>query len=420
MNPRLRLFRRVFSIALGTALLVVGGALAVAAEEAPNSGNVVGPRSRITFGGRAAIGLIGAQDSGGFRGIAYPKPSFAMPDVRLDVNYAISPNVAGRVRINVDNAAIAAADRVYIVVKNLADRDWLNLRVGLGLISFGECCDLNNPIDDWFVTPTAGNVSGSDEGAILFGTLATAATAFGGPVKLGYDIGLYNGERGVIPDMSSAKAVSGRLRAYLGDAFFLSASYYTSHSLSATSTSLSSLDIARTLATPTLGTRPAGTVNWWNRDAWVVNAQWRFALHNPEALAGNRWSRVTDGLGAVAHSGFIRGVYGGFTDDPRNGAARRKGDFWSIQGVYNLTPSLYLGAGFSTINLDGTVEAHLNPVAATDPAANSYDRTTVILGYNLTERTNIKAEYNWNTAKYSVARPDLKDDHWAVLLTTHF
>lgn len=414
MQSGLKFFRRIVAASLGVALIVSFSAASAAAEAAPNSGDVVGPLSRITFGGRAAIGVIGGQDSGGYQGTAYPKPSFAMPDVKLDVNYAITPNVTGRVRLNLDNATTAGGvDRLYINVRKIADRDWLNLRVGLGRIAFGECGDLNNPIDDWFVTPTAGNVCGTDEGAILFGTFAPGARAFGAPVRIGYDFGLYNGERGVMPDRSSVKAASGRLRFHLGDAFFVSGSYFNSPGIAAGTRS--ALDIART-RDEGLGNAPAGAADWWDREAWEFDAQWRFAVGNPAALAGNRWSRVTDGLGAVSHSGFMRANYGRFTDDPRRGAAKRRGDHWSIQGVYNVTPAIYLGASYSEVELDGAATALLNPVVATNPAANSYARTTVVLGYNLTERTTLKAEYNWNRAK----PVDIKDDHWALLLTTYF
>jgi hypothetical protein len=409
---------------------VSGGARAE--ESKPNEGLISGPLSRLRISGRAAVGVTGAQNSGAMAGPATrtDEVSFVIPEAKLDFNYDITENVAGRLRLSLNNAAFNSVDRFYIDVKNLFQQNWLNLRVGLFPVAFGEEFDLNNPVENWGLSTSAANVSGSDEGILLFGAHTFRHTApFGQPIKMVWDFGLYNGEAGVRNDLTSAKSWSGRLGFFLSDAWYLSGSYYNTGKIAnQAGWSTSPLAIAAGM-----NNAPTGTGRFWDRRMWELDAQWRFAIGNPDALKKPpRWSKAYDGLGQVAHSGFLRGTYGQFEDDPgAAGTTRREGDYWAVEGVYNLTPKIYLGSRYSEVDIDGAATAALNAVtittdrngaftAWTSPNANSYSRVSIYGGYNLTERTNVKAEYAINNTRYPTAVVEPKDDYWALMLTTVF
>lgn len=430
-------FPRIFTLAV--LLVALTGLVARADDTRPpekNEGFLLGTKSRLTLFGRAAIGIIDAEDSGGFNGTGYPNSSIAMPDAKLDFRYAITENVTGRLRLSVNNAAAATPDRLYVEVAKFLKQDWLNLRLGLGRINFGEACDVNNPVDNWGISNSAADVSGTDEGIMLFGDRTfQGIQPFGAPLKILYDVGVWNGAAGVLPDISSAKAWSTRLGLFLNDAWYVSGHYFSSGNIgnSAAAVTNNSSNAALSIAN-TMINAPGGTGTWWDRTAWEVDAQWRFAFGNRDVLKkGPRWSKSDDKLGSVSNSGLIRGNYGQFSDEPGIAAPIREGDYWSVEGVYNVTPKIYLGGVYSAVNLDGTATGRLNRVTTAierggqflqgnspQDDANSYTRATFYAGFNLTERTNIKAEYAANESDYPTAVPQPEQDYWALMLTTYF
>jgi hypothetical protein len=76
---------------------------------------------------------------------------------------------------------------------------------------------------------------------------------------------------------------------------------------------------------------------------------------------------------------------------------------------------MYAAARYSVVDLDSGV---FDKLAGSPTAVNSYARTSVGLGYALTENTQLKVEYSFNDTDGPGAQPKL--DQWAIGAASKF
>jgi hypothetical protein len=148
---------------------------------------------------------------------------------------------------------------------------------------------------------------------------------------------------------------------------------------------------------------PAGANNW-NRELWEVDVRYGYGKEGIKSCVGStpdqRWQ--------------LAAALGRFQDDA-SGAADRNGDYWFVEGLYNLTARAYIAGRYSAISLDNGVLAKLggSPVAV-----NEYRRFSIGMGWRLGLLTHLKAEYTRNNTSGGTSDPKL--NQFALGLATKF
>ena len=111
---------------------------------------------------------------------------------------------------------------------------------------------------------------------------------------------------------------------------------------------------------------------------------------------------------------MLGATYGSFGDNAV-GAPDRDGKFWFVESLFGLNSRLYAAARYSAVDLDDGVLAGLGKSSV---AVNSYRRTSIGLGYRLTNLPHLKTEYSINDT--SGGSPDPSLNQWAVGLASKF
>jgi len=324
--------------------------------------------SKLTLKGRFFVGYFSSEREGS----SYHDGSFEIPESKVQLTWKPLEKVEVVNRMSFNNASFNNLDYFYLQVNQIIPQDEKSrLRIGKMKIDFGEETWINNPVEHKFITNSASNTSGYDEGIELYGNFI--------PDTLGYAVSITNGNSGTGSDNQSSKATAIKIFGKPVKPLYLSGSYYLSNNLG---TGKSEMSIAG------LNSVPSGATNW-NRNIWEIDA--KIFCHNFEFF----------------------GAYGSFADDI-TGADNRKGDYYFFQGVYNFTPKFYAGLRYSSVKLDDDAVYSLNGINA-----NEYIRPSVVLSYKISKLMTLKAEYSWNKAKVPGA-DDVDDDLFAIGLATQF
>jgi len=345
------------------------------------------PNSKIKVDGRLFAAAFKTGDEG-----SYPNRSLDIPDAKLRFTFSPSKDVTIVNRYSNNRAGTNGFDYFYLDLNN-----WGGvlpghvLRIGKFKIDVRQETWTDNPVEDILITNSVSHVSGYDEGLNFRGPLGKDSSAT-------YSLMVMNGNKGVTPS-DSGLAWGGKIGALVGDQLYISASYLRTGDLVKSDGSLDQPDFN----VANLSSGPSGATGW-KRSLWEVDARYGYGKAGISSVLGSAPS-VPWQLGAT---------YGQFTDDAA-GVSDRRGRYWFVEGLYNITPKTYVASRYSTVSLDGDMLAKIDnsPVAV-----NSYDRFSLGLGYRLTDMTHLKAEYTRDSTSGAEPDPDLSQ--FAVGVATKF
>ena len=331
--------------------------------------------SKLKIDGRIYAGVSETQDDG-----ATPRSTYGIPDAKLRFTATPRKNltIVNRLSFTQGTTITVGIDYFYLDYSGFPNATSA-LRLGQRKINVGQETWTDNPVENILISNSASHVSGYGIGAAFTGTLGAAKTA---PV---YEVGVVNGARGVTTRTSGTQ-FNAKLGVPLPGNLFLSGSYFRSGELAAAE--LSGISVAELNAAPTGATG-------WKRSLWEADLRYNYG---PKGLQ--------NAIPSGSLPKLMLGVtYGQFNDDAA-GAADRDGNYWFVEGMLSLTPKLYLAGRYSTVSLDNNALAKLtkSPVDV-----NEFKRTSIGLGYRLTELTDIKAEYSINDASGGTSDPGLNE-----------
>jgi len=361
-------------------------------------------------GSRMAIGYIDSQSDGSF-----PIGSFQVPDGKIRFNLNMSPDITFVARMPFNNTTVSGFDYFYMDYKNFLSnispsfKDSLFnpvLRLGRMKLDIGEETWSDNSVEAIVISNSAGLTNGYDEGVQLHQTLKKEQ--IGIPLK--WSLSLTNGNSGTGADNTQSKALCFKIGANPIKELYISGSYYDSGKLISISTSAPADADA---AYAGLKTKPQGATEW-KRKIMEVDLRYDFKPQKED--------RLNPGAPAFSDSkAYLRGAYGEFRDTGKDtitlaNIPDRTGSYYFVEGAYNLTEKVYLGARYSKIKFYGNYFDTLNSVSK----VNSYERTSLGVGYRFTQNTHMKLEYlrNWEKMKTGSVAP--KNDQVAFLITTKF
>jgi hypothetical protein len=333
--------------------------------------------TKVKIDGRLFAGAFKTGEQGSF-----PNRSLDIPDAKLRLTVSPSQDVTIVNRFSNNRAASNGFDYFYVDLNNWGGAlPGHLLRVGKFKIDVGQETWTDNPIESILISNSVSHISGYDEGINLRGPLRR------GPLPPTYSVALMNGSKGVNPS-DTGLAWSAKVGVPVAPRMYFSASYYHVGDLAKPGgvTDQADFNVAEVLDAP------SGAAGW-KRSLWELDARYGYGTDGQKSV-----------VGAPADVPWQAGAtYGQFEDDAI-GVPGRKGSYWFVEGLYNLTPKTYLASRYSEVSLDGTTVAKLggSPVAVND-----YQRLSLGAGYRLTPMTHIKVEYSHNNAFGGATKPDL-------------
>jgi hypothetical protein len=346
-------------------------------QKTSSSVNAGFPGEKAKIDGRIFTGIFDTGDQG-----TDPNWSTDINDAKLRLAFSPSANVTIVNRLSTTGAKSADFDYFYL--------DYAlpktTLRVGQRKVDVGQETWVDNPVENMLVTNAVSHVSGYATGIALVGKLGGSAP---------YEIGFVNGARGVMARPTSGLPINMKIGTPLGGNLFASVSYFNSGKI--TASDRSAISIAE------IADAPAGSTDW-KRSLWELDLRYNYGGNGIRPLIPTGdLPRVT--LGAT---------YGAFGDNAV-GAPDRDGKYWFVESLYRVNNRLYAAARYSAVDLDDSIFAALgkSPVAV-----NSYRRTSIGLGYRLTNLTHVKTEYSFNSTSGGSPKPSL--NQWAIGLASKF
>jgi len=336
----------------------------------------------IKIDGRIFTGIIGSQLQG-----AYPHTSLVIPDAKLRFTYMPSKDitVVSRLKFSAASGANAATpssmgfDYLYADLNNWAGLiPGHTLRIGRMKIDFGEETWTDNQVESNLVSNSVAVPNGYDEGL-----------NFRGPIRKGdhpinYSLSLLNGTKDLSPAAGAPASVV-KIGASPIKHLYLSGSYLNTGQLGVNNTDFGVAGITAI---------PSGATSW-QRHAWEADARWNFG---PSGQQANIPTAPTAAVPFV-----LAAAFGQLADDS-TGAAKRDGNYWYAEGLYNITKKIYASARYSELNLLSGVTAK---IADSPVAVSKYQRTSLSLGYRISALTAIKAEYSINKTDGGATTPKL-------------
>lgn len=356
-------------------------------------------------GSRFAAGYMDSGNDGSF-----PDGSFQMPDVKLRVNWSVSPDVKVVSRLNLNNAAFNSVDFLYLEYANMfpaisdAFKDSFfnpTVRLGRFKLDVGEETFGNNPVEGALVFNSAGIVSGDDEAFMLFQSLPAEKTG----IPLKWSLTLSNGNKGTGADNEQAKALGLKIGVNPINSLYLSATYYNSGDLGSSGAEVS---YSALTAVPANATE-------WSRSIMEFDIRYD--------ISPGKEKRLEPGPPAYSDSkAFFRFGYGIFDDSgsdklaPIVDIADRKGKYFFIEGVYNPAPKIYTAVRYSFSGFDeSSVFDSINGVTA-----NSYTRLSFGIGYRLTDNVHVKTEFTMNSEDVPAGAEEPENNQLSMLFTVKF
>lgn len=352
-------------------------------------------------GSRFSTGYLDSGKNGSFS-----DGSFQAPDVKLRVNWQMSPDVTVVTRMSLNNATFNGLDYFYMDYKNFfalmapslkSDGSMFNpsLRIGRFKVDIGEETWADNPVESVVISNSVSAVKGYDEGMQIYDDLS-----MGVPLK--WSLSLTNGNSGTGADNEQAKGLCFKIGANPLKDLYMSVSRYDSGDLGSGKAEISYAGL----------TDAPAKAETWKRSIFEFDLRYDFG-------AGKE-NRLNPGAPAWSDSkGFIRLAYGLFDDNGDASTAvvtDRQGAYAFLEGCYNVTDSIYLGTRWSFTDFeDSGVYASLNGATA-----NSQTRVSIGTGFRLTNNTHLKFEYTLSDEEVKSGTDEPENNQAGFLVTTKF
>lgn len=339
--------------------------------------------AKAKIDGRMFVGTLGSQSNG-----SDPNWSTDIPDAKIRFTFNPTSNITIVNRLSTSGAQAAGFDYFYLDYAGLPGSG-TTARLGQRKIDVGQETWTDNPIEGILISNSISHVSGYGIGTALRGKLGGAKLA------PSYEVGFVNGPKGVTVRPSTGLPVNFKVGKPLSTRFFASANYFQTGELHGIDQS--AISIAE------ITTAPAGATQWDRK-------LYEFDLRYNYGLAGNN--------SVIPSAGLPRAMFGatwGAFNDNVVGTANRDGDYWFVEGLYNLTSRFYAAGRYSVVNLGA---GQLAKLGKSPVAVNAYRRTSLGLGYRLTDLTDLKAEYTINDATGGASEPAI--NQWSVGAATKF
>lgn len=338
--------------------------------------------SKVKIDGRIFVGTFASGAQG-----QYPNRSTDISDAKLRFTFFPAKNITIVNRLNTTGAKAVDFDYFYADFARTVGAS-NTLRLGQRKIDVGQETWVDNPIENMLITNSVSHVSGYGIG------LATVGR-FKGPDSPLYELGFVNGPKGVTVRPSTGLPINVKIGTPFAKNLFVSASYFNSGSLGGTDSS--AIGVAE------VSTAPTGAAKW-QRSLWELDFRYNY---------GQSGIRSTIPTGTLPPL-MLGATYGRFFDDA-TGAPDRNGSYWFGESLVRLNPKLYAAARYSVTDLSTGTLAKLgkSPVAV-----NSYKRTSIGLGYVLTELVQLKMEYTINNTSGGASDPSL--NQWAAGVAAKF
>lgn len=339
--------------------------------------------SRLKVDGRIFTGIFDTGNQG-----SSPNWSTDISDAKLRFTFNPSRNITIVNRFSTTGAKTGDFDYFYLDYAGLLTPTSI-IRIGQRKLDVGQETWGDNPIENMLITNAVSHVSGYATGIALLGKFRDAKDS---PL---YEVGFVNGPRGLMVRPTTGLPVNVKLGAPLAGNLFASASYYTTGKLGAADKS--AVGIAEITDAPSGATQ-------WERSLWEVDLRYNYGN------AGIRSLIPTGELPPV----MLGATYGSWSDEA-TGTPDRDGSYWFIEGLARLDSRLFTAVRYSVVDLDDGLTAKLG---RSPDGVNSYRRTSIGLGYALTELTQIKTEYTINSTSGGTTKPSL--NQWAVGVASKF
>lgn len=339
--------------------------------------------SKIKIDGRIFTGIFSTGKQG-----SSPNWSTDINDAKLRFTFNPSKNITIVNRLSTSGAKAADFDYFYLDYAGALSPTSI-IRVGQRKIDVGQETFVDNPIENMLITNSISHVSGYGTGVALLGKINNKGNS---PL---YEVGFVNGPKGVMTRPSTGLPVNAKIGAPITNNLFASASYFKSGKLRGTDNS--AISVAE------LSSAPSGAVQW-DRKLWEVDLRYNYGPSGIRSLipAGK--------LPPV----MVGATYGSFSDSA-TGASDRDGKYWFVEGLARLSDKLYSAVRYSVTDLDDGV---LGKLGKSPEAVNSYKRTSIGLGYALTDLTQLKTEYTINNTNGGASDPSL--NQWAIGVASKF
>jgi hypothetical protein len=339
--------------------------------------------AKAKIDGRMFVGTLGSQRNG-----SDPNWSTDIPDAKIRFTFNPTSNITIVNRLSTSGAQAAGFDYFYLDYAGLPGSG-TTARLGQRKIDVGQETWTDNPIEGILISNSISHVSGYGIGTALLGKLGTSKLA------PRYEVGFVNGPKGVTVRPSTGLPVNFKIGKPLSTRFFASASYFQTGALNG-------ID-ASAISVAEISTAPTGAAKW-DRKLFELDLRYNYGL------AGNNSVIPSAGLPKA----MFGATWGSFNDNVV-GTSDRKGDYWFVEGLYNLTSKFYAAGRYSTINLG---DSQLAKLGKSPVAVNAYRRTSLGLGYRLTDLTDLKAEYSINDTTGGAFKPALNG--WSFGVATKF
>ncbi|MFH1227941.1 MAG: hypothetical protein V1701_08570 [Planctomycetota bacterium] len=357
-------------------------------------------------GSRLSGGYIDSESKG-----TYPNGAYVMPEGKLRINGTLTPDIKVITRMTLNNPNALAMDYLYvdytnflssIVAPSLKDSAFNPmLRVGMFKVDIGEETWGNNLVEAATGMPSATNTGAYDEGIQLSQVLAK--DKLGVPLK--WSLSFTNGNSGSVADNTPAKALCVKVAVNPINELYASLSHYNSGDLG---TAAAAMTYAGLSARPTNATE-------WTRTITELDLRYD--------IQPGKEKRLEPGAPAWSDSkAFFRLAYGQFKDDGKDTVAPivsvtdREGSYYFVEGTYNPLSNVYLALRYSNVGFNkSNYYATMNSCAC-----NSYTRTTLCVGYRLSDNTHVKFDYTTNAEDVASGITAPKNNQFGLLVTTKF
>ncbi len=343
----------------------------------------------LKIDGRMFVGVFDTQKNAA----SFVNRTLAVPDAKLRFTFTPSKDITIVNRFSNSNAANNGFDYFYVDVNNYAGLlPGQLIRAGKAKIDFGEETWTDNPVESILITNSIGIANGYDGQINFRGSIPDVG------MNNVYSLALLNGT-GNVTASGRGIGVAGKVGFTPIDDLYVSASAYKSGDQSVTpSLALGSM------------TLPAGTT-LIQRYAAELDARWNYGP-----------TGVKSAVGTLPIAPFQVGAAVGYDHDAitTTTSSNRNSQFGYVEGLYNVTPELYLASRYSRIVVLGGKTAVIgDAVMTTTPTAvSSYNRFSIGAGYRLSKMTHLKAEYTINSTTGSAVKPKLNEI--AVGIATKF
>ena len=340
------------------------------------------PGDKLKIDGRLFTGLLDSGQQG-----KYTHWSGDVPDAKIRFTWTPSKNVTvvNRLNLNLSNSGNNPTfDYMYVDLAEML-LPTNTVRIGQRKLDVGQETWVDNPIENMLVSNSISHIGGYGTGVALRGKFMNTATA---PT---YEMGFINGPQGLTVRPTSGLPYNIKIAAPFCGNLFASGTYYNSGTMLGANSS--AVKVAEISSSPTGATH-------WRRSLWEADLRYNYGATG--ILPFEPFGKIPP---------VMLGATYGASDDSVMGAGDRNGHYWFVEGMARINDKLYSAARYSVFDLSDGVKAKLgdSPVAV-----NSYKRTSLGLGYALSDLVILKTEYSWNCTGGTVVQPRLNQASFGV------